>query len=98
MIFSKQRDYYRTRERVQVKKAYSQWSYNQEAMYKKLGKKICEALNNLDEYRTAKERFDNARENIEETIKEELGIDCHWPDWELERLVKQIKEKAERGL
>lgn len=94
MIFSKQRKYYATRERNRVYDAYQWWHTHREKLYKELGPKLCDALVNYEAHKEAKERFEYEIKKFEQLIAEGLGESHHWPDWELEKLVKRIKEKA----
>jgi hypothetical protein len=96
MIFSKQREYYRTKQRNRVFKAHQWWHTQRNDLYKVLGKKLCDALVNFEDYKAAKSHFESKSKYIEELIKDGLGIESHWPDWELKKLVRKIKEKAEK--
>ncbi|TCL74206.1 hypothetical protein EDC14_1004144 [Hydrogenispora ethanolica] len=69
--------------------------YNQtKSFYKALGQRLGDALRNKDEYEMAKSNFERHTERVHELIREGLGENHYWPEWELRNLVRQIKEKA----
>ncbi len=72
------------------------WNHTQD-FYRCLGKKLGDALRNYDEYKNAKADLEFNCQHIREQINEGLGIDSKWPEWELSRLIRMIKEKDASG-
>jgi len=96
LLFSREREYFRSRKRYRIWDA--QHSSRYEKHYKCLGKKIGDALRNFDEYEAAKHSFERLKERTRQAIAEGLGIDYNpesWdsPEWELSAMVRKIKQK-----
>lgn len=92
LIFSKQRENHAGHHRNRIEYLLK-WNKRRD-LYKTLGKEIGIALKAKDDHDTAKNNFEYEIESIREMVKEGLGEDCHYPNWELRELVRRIKEKA----
>ena len=92
LIFARQRINHSglARERLYTLDRYNQTKH----FYKALGKRLGDALRNMDEYEKAKSNFENQIERVQELIREGLGENHYWPDWELRNLMRRIKDKA----
>lgn len=98
LLFSKEREYFRDRKRYRVYEA-SSWS-SKKKYYSALGKRVGEALRKYDEADSAKKHYESLINMVREDICEGLGVKYNpnaWdsPEWELAKLVREIKEKAE---
>lgn len=63
---------------------------------KRFGHAVAEAMARKEEYDYQARELKSMIKNIRQAIIDGLGLDPgeRWPDWELEKLVKQIKDKA----
>jgi hypothetical protein len=94
LLFVKQRKDFRESKRLTVYNA-KKW-YDKTKLYTALGAEVGDALRNYDEYQDVKNSFEHYRKRISELIEQGLGEKHAWPEWELDKLVKRIKEKAKK--
>lgn len=93
MLFSKQRESLRERNRDRIIYAFRHYGTQQDKV-KAIGRELADAWGCRDEHLRNKEQFESLIQSVREKIAEALGVECSWPEWDLGRLVREIRDKA----
>lgn len=94
MLFVKQRETLRERNRDRVINAFHH-NRQQNDRARAIGKELANAWADRDGHLNKKMEFEGLIKSIQEDLNEALGIDSSWPEWELSRLVRKVREKQE---
>lgn len=95
MLFTKQRESFGVRNRDRIIHAFRHYGTQRDKV-KAIGRELADAWGYRDEYLRKKKEFERLIQNIRDNLNEALGIDDSWPEWDLKKLVKEIREKAAR--
>jgi hypothetical protein len=92
MIFARERSNFQHKRRDRLFE-YDRWKRKKQ-FSRELGQNLADALRHKDEYFEAKEEFEYLTSTLKESIREALGIETSYPTWELNKLLRMIKQKA----
>lgn len=97
LVFARQRQTVRERRTDRVMDARGRWDRRKQL--KVFGQRIAEALAKQANYEDATHDLKEAVETIREAVRDGLGSDPgeRWPEWDLRKLVRKIKERATNG-